>query len=435
MEKLEPIIIDGTPIFNAAYATENDTYWIDGGDNFKPFQEKNVRLRLRAEGLSKQIPEGEDLSPVERAMLSIQQERHVDHAGPLAGWPSGVLHIANKRILVTQPTTPLAAEDVPWPHLKKYLTQLLGEKPLPYHIGWWKWARMNLMGEHVLPGQCPIYVGKAGVGKSFLQRISTLLLGNTSSSPWGYMNGETPFNSELFYAAHLVIEDRASDRTIKSRRLFGATIKELTVNHVQRCHPKNKQAIILWPKWRLSISLNDENENLNVLPPLDDSIIDKIMLFRCQMPEFPCDLGTKEGWEKWDRIVESELPGLAHYIDTFEFGSYAAPRFGVKSWLDPVLLNQEEESAPENVLLECIRHDLPLAIDNKSVWSGKATDLERKLLGGQMPSRDQSRRVLSWPGACGTYLGRLDKKFEKGITKKTIRGINRWTINLEELNE
>jgi hypothetical protein len=38
----------------------------------------------------------------------------------------------------------------------------------------------------------------------------------------------------------------------------------------------------LKPFWRLSITLNDEPENLLILPPLDESLGDKIMLLRAQ---------------------------------------------------------------------------------------------------------------------------------------------------------
>ena len=433
MDKLKPITIDGIPIFECAFTPEPERYYVKQGNHWIPYSERNLKLRLRDEGLSIRVARGANLSPVEAAIRTIQDERKVDYASPLAGWESGILHIRGKRILVTEGAAVHPAEDVPFPHLSKYLTQLLGSDALPHHIGWWQWGRKNIAGTAILPSQVPIYIGPAGAGKSFLQKITTRLLGGRDASPFDYMSGRTSFNSELFYAEHLVIEDRFFERGIGSRREFGATIKELAVNHVQKCHAKGKQGVTLWPKWRISISLNDEKENLNVLPPLDASLLDKVMLFTCGVPTFPVDLGTTAGWERWDQIVDEEMPGLAHYIDNFELGSYAAPRYGVKPWHDAALLECEQETAPEYILLQCLRHDLPLVLSGAVVWDGTALELERLLTATAMPSREQTRRILSWPAACGTYLGRLAKRYPKGITKRLIRGITRWTLDLGEL--
>jgi hypothetical protein len=162
-------------------------------------------------------------------------------------------------------------------------------------------------------------------------------------------------------------------------------------------------------------------------------MLDKLMLFKCGMPVFPVDLGTMEGWAAWDKIVSDELPGLAYFIDQFNLGPLAAPRYGVKPWHDPEIIKMEEEISPEAMLLQCIKHDLPLILETGStVWEGSSLDLRNTLLGSAMPSHDQSRKVLAWPGACGTYLGRLSKRF-KGITKRIVRGSAKWAIDIDDL--
>ena len=76
------------------------------------------------------------------------------------------------------------------------------------------------------------------------------------------MSGATEFNGELFGCEHLMIEDDIGSTDFRARRNFGTRIKEFTVNEVQSCHAKNRQAINLKPFWRLSITLNEEPENL-----------------------------------------------------------------------------------------------------------------------------------------------------------------------------
>lgn len=55
----------------------------------------------------------------------------------------------------------------------------------------------------------------------------------------------------------------------RSRRNLRSHLKQMTVNEAQRLHAKNRDAIMVKPFWRLSISLNDEPEDLHVLPTID----------------------------------------------------------------------------------------------------------------------------------------------------------------------
>ena len=110
------------------------------------------------------------------------------------------------------------------------------------------------------------------------------------ASPYQYMTGMTPFNGEMFKAEHLVIEDNAASTDIRARRSFGSLLKTITVNDHQPCYAKGKQAVSLTPFCRLSISVNDEPENLMVLPPIDESIEDKLILLRQTAPLCRCRL-------------------------------------------------------------------------------------------------------------------------------------------------
>jgi hypothetical protein len=48
----------------------------------------------------------------------------------------------------------------------------------------------------------------------------------------------------------------------------------------QSGHGKAKDAITLYPFCRLMILVNDEPESLLILPPVDDSLDDKIMMLK-----------------------------------------------------------------------------------------------------------------------------------------------------------
>ena len=429
---LPDIVINGLPIPQICFTPEPEKYWALENGKWNPYSVNNIRLRLRSDGLSERVPDGGLMSPVDDALLRIQRERQIDIAIALAGWPAGLLEISGKRILVTEGAKALPARDVPYDNLFNFMLGLFGEKPLNHMLGWLQWARRNIGMREILPGQIPIFVGPAGVGKSLLQKYITRLLGGRDASPYEYMRGSS-FNEDMFEAAHLVIEDRFFEGGKGKSREFGAAMKQIAVNHVHRCHGKYKKAVTMWPKWRMTISMNDEAENLNMLPPLDESLRDKIMLFKVNQPKMPVDLGTDEGWKEWDAIVDAELPGFAHYIDNFILADLAAPRFGVKPWHDKTIMQTEAEASVEAIFLQIVAHDLPVAVEEDS-WEGSALQLKRLLEQDGMPSARQTRQLLNWNNATGSYLGRLHKRYPSIFKKRIVRGMNLWNIDLSALS-
>jgi hypothetical protein len=168
-----------------------------------------------------------------------------------------------------------------WPCLEKFLATLLGggePGQLPFFYGWAKTAVEALQSGVHCPGQALVLRGPRGCGKALLQNLLTEILGGQVARPFQYMIGATPFNGELFHAVHQMIEDEVSSRDMRGRRHFGTMVKNMTVNEVQRCHMKHVQALSLRPLWRVTVSLNDQPEDLQVLPPFDGSLEDKFIL-------------------------------------------------------------------------------------------------------------------------------------------------------------
>jgi len=428
----EPLEHDGLPLPDIWFVAKPETYLVrEGNDRFFEYNDKNVRLRLRDHGLSDTKAQGDTTSEVDRIILRYQRERRVDVSIALAGWPLGLLEYGGRRILVNEGAEILKSEDVPFGQVYNFLEELFGKEALPHFLGWLKWARLNIGIVEILPGQIPFFIGPAGVGKSLLQKYITRLLGGRDANPYEYLKGGG-FNEDMFEAAHLVVEDRFFEGGKGRSREFGAAIKEIAVNHVHRCHGKFKKAFTAWPKWRMTISMNEEAENLNMLPPLDESLRDKLMLFKVHPTSFPVDMATREGWRQWDDIVKQELPGLAKYIDEFELGDLAAARYGVKAWHDQTILQEEAEASAESILFHILTHDLAMKT-GEDLWSGSAIDLKRELEEDGMPSYIQTRRLLSWNNAAGSYLGKLSKRYPEAIYCKKYKGRRKWFIDCARL--
>jgi hypothetical protein len=299
----------------------------------------------------------------------------------------------------------------------------------PFVLGWLKIAIESLRARIRRPGQVLAIAGPRDCGKSLVQNLITEIFGGRAAKPYRYMSGATPFNGDLFGAEHLMIEDECGSFDLRSRREFGARIKDFTVNEVQSCHAKNKQAISLRPFWRLSISLNAEPENLLVLPPIDESLMDKIILLRGHWHEMPMPTQGLEERSRFWRALMDELPAFIDYLLQWEIPQHIrSPRFGVASWQHPNLLDAIDALSPEVRLLGLIDAVLFGAGDKPpETQILTANELERRLMSS--PMAYEARRLLTWDTACGTYLGHLAAKAPHRVEADRTAKKRGWLIS------
>lgn len=394
--------------------------------------ETQITRGLRASGISPKRPEGSHVSPLDERLLEIQGKMDVHYAGPLAGHQAGASMAGEKRILVTESPRLVVPAPGAWPTLHQLIEGLLVNDDCdqrPYFYGWVKIAVEALAKGSIRPGQALAFCGPHDCGKSLLQNLLTVLLGGRSAKPYQFMAGLTTFNADLFEAEHLQIEDDQSSTDIRTRRNFGASIKAFCVNQSHRMHDKKRRAINdLHPFWRVTITVNDEPENLMVLPPLDDSLADKLQLlraFKCPMP-MPTNT-DEERATFWARLI-SELPAFVHFLTTWTIpAELQSGRFGVTHYHHPALVEAIDSLAPEQKLAGLLDSEVfpsPAA----GAWHGTATELEGLLTGANSRCAYEARKLLSWPTACGVYLARLAKRMPERIAHDRDADSRRWTI-------
>jgi len=419
------------PSFPAYYDTGRKFYWIENARNgWIEITETSLRRHLRAAGISPNCPDGQIISPLDKKLIELQTKFDVAFAGPLAGYPKGIYEISGNRILVSSSPKFIAPKPGKWPLIDALLKNLFDDPhrdQRPYVLGWLKVALAALRAGQHRPGQALAMAGPIESGKSLFQNLITEMLGGRAAKPYRYMRDKTEFNGELFGAEHLMIEDEVASTDIRTRRIFGARIKETTVNQTHSFHAKHRQAITLTPIWRLTISLNDEPENLLILPPLDESLIDKIMLLK--VAKRPMPMATQTDAQKkafWDALL-AELPAFLWYLEQWEIPvELKSQRFGITHFHHPELLAAIETLAPETRLLALLDAELFSGPVN-SAWEGTAEELERRLINGE--SSYEARRLLDWDNATGTYLGRLESKHPDRIQKLRTATRRLWKIN------
>ena len=141
--------------------------------------------------------------------------------------------------------------------------------------------------------------------------------------------------------------------------------------------------------------------------------------------------GSPEERRAFRNKIHEELPGYVYFL----LHEYVMPpelacprnRYGITHFHHPELLAGLEELAPESKLDEIIQTVLFDSVC-PSPWEGKSSDLEAHL-------RNSTRgfeisKLLSFQNACGTYLGRLAKRYEgqQRYNKRVKDGYNIWRI-------
>ena len=89
-------------------------------------------------------------------------------------------------------------------------------------------------------------------------------------------------------------------------------------------------------------------------------------------------------------------------------GKPISQRYGITHYHQPEILEALGTFAPETKLLEMIDTELFDSLAPGS-WESTAIQLERVLVSDNSKVCREARRLLSFPVACGTYLGRLQK--------------------------
>lgn len=422
-----------TPTPDAFFDAGKNGYWIRNlRGAWISINETQFKRILKQRGFSPKVREEAYVSPLDEILIEIQQCCDVHYAGALAGHTAGVYDMGERRILVTESPRIIPAKPGEWRTLRAFIEGLLYDPQFdqhPYLYGWLKVSYETLLAGEKRPGQGLTLAGPHGCGKSLLQNLITLILGGRSARPYQFMSGLTSFNSDLFEAEHLMIEDEQASTDIRARRNFGAQLKNVTVVDWQRCHAKNRVALSLAPFWRLSITVNDEPENLMVLPPIDDSIEDKLIILRASKKAMPMPTATLEQRKLfWAKLV-SELPAFLHFLTQWEIPSELVnERFGITHFHHPEILAAIDSLAPEFRLLRLIDEEL-FQRGEAGAWDGSAEQLERELCGEGSKCRNEARKLFTFNTACGVYLARLSKKFPARFERIRSAEQRTWTIH------
>ena len=437
--RLRKAILDGeTPEIH--YEVQSKNYWVmDNHDKWITMNETGIRDFLIDAGYSNGKSTNGGLSQVREKMLSIRRNDNVAMATPLAGHKKGIIRCGGDSILVTKSAELIEPVEGEWELIRGILENLFQRgqhsEQIEVIYGWLKLSYEAARTGQFRPGQALAIAGEPGCGKNLFQdRIITPLLGGRSAKPYRYMTGGSEFNADLFAAEHLVIQDETAGKDFRSRRAFGAKIKDLVVNQTQSLHAKGKDALVLKPIWRVSISLNDEPEDLEVLPPFEEGIGDKLILVRAIKHPWPVPNESREEQRQFNERIQKELPALCHYLMNYKIPEQLeCSRYGVLSFHNSALSGELGVLNPEMEMLELLDSIL---FDNVvspttsevSVWTGKVTELKSTIITSDC-SKEMYDPFLRNQRCMGILLGKLAKSHPERVKTKRTSKERVWEIS------
>ena len=395
----------------AYYDNENHSYWIEVPRGWVSVNETSLVRFLMQDGYNKKPLSDSLLTNVDREIVDIQSNFTVDYAGPIAGWNKDYYEIYGKRILITSSPNLLAAVEGDWSLFEACIEALLGrvEHGKTQVLTWKANDKLFLeclYGQFYRPGAACCLIGGANAGKSFMQDRRTTYYGGRVANPWLFIQGKTPFNSELIAAEHLKVSDPHVYKS-EDRADLGDMIKNFLFDEAQSCHGKHQAAFAVPPRRRLTLSCNKELHNM-IVPSMDASMLDKMDLNLCSDNSVPPPGYEHIPYGDLVKKVEAQLPAYVwHLQNEFKIPlELEARRCGVKTWHHPELVQIINENLKESQFEQVM---INYQFFQNGPWEGQFNDLMKNL--EAIGSNSDVKPFLSKPAMIPFLLSKLQSRF------------------------
>ena len=391
---------------------------------------REAQLALRGDhSLKKTAEKGENLSELEKALNLIHKEKRVKAGLPFAMRRERIIHYEGHDYFNTSVVRCLEPHDEPcewgenFPKIAHWFEIIFGEEQLKYQLAWLSYAYVNAYKGKPKKGQAQFLVGGVDTGKTlYNQHLLPLIFGGQQPAS-AYLTGKSDnFNDYMFEKYLWTIDDTTPTASRAFRNTFTGKIKEHVANSEFLMNGKNKQPGRAQWFGRMSITLNDDSANLKILPDLDMSIRDKLMIYKM----------TK--YEDFTHEFMDEVLAEAKYFCSYLL-QHEIPkelfdlRFGVKAYIDKSIEEVVSADSQWSAVADLLRifRDYYYDADNNDEkdWSGTPSDLLLQL--GKIEKAAILIRDMS-PNRLGWGLSHLEKTGCDWIERSSKKGKNEWII-------
>jgi hypothetical protein len=329
---------------------------------------------------------GEASSEMDKALVRIMESRRLDGGIPGIYNPNDIITVNGRKMLntamvkVIQPVDDPQEWAVNFPWLAEFLATCWDcPEQKDVFLAWLRRFYKSAFDGNLLKGQAVFVAGGVGRGKTLLgtQIIGQAMGGYADASD--YLNSETAFNKQLMEVGLWTIDDGIAAQDPKAHQKFSEMVKRITANVGFQYHPKYVDPVRMPWMGRIFVTLNDDASSIRILPNLDESIKDKVIILRfSDAPrQFP-------PWGELEATITRELPYLLRWLLDWTppaevMGDH---RFGVRSYIHEGLREQALYSGEFGDILDIIRtwikYAHPIEIHGNT-WKGSASDFMAEL--------------------------------------------------------
>jgi hypothetical protein len=182
-------------------------------------------------------------------------------------------------------------------------------------LAWFKWFYSNALVEAPQPGQALVLAGPPACGKTFM---STALLAKAVGGfgeGTAYLMGDTEFNGNVIEKPIMAVDDATPTTDPKLHARYTANLKAIVANNTVRYRTMYRPpAEVTW-LGRPIITCNLDAMSMDVLPGLEASNRDKVILLKMKMPTvvFPSLLAERSA------LLDKELPYFLRWLLDWEY--------------------------------------------------------------------------------------------------------------------
>jgi hypothetical protein len=433
------------PVMDSSYY-DGDRFWRwdEVDKTFRWSSKEDFGQWLRLCGFSSLKIKGSTFSQVDRVENLVKERKRVARALPFVHQPQGlirsngdiILNIATAKCLEPAPpgsvTDLIHGKNERFPWLYNYLVNFFDpQEQLQFFLAWLQ--RFYRGGLNLEPeqGQAVVIAGPAEIGKTFLSSgLVANLVGGMSDGSAALVDG-SEFTAEVAEKPLLCIDDDQGGADNRAHLKFSTLVKKVVANTKMRWNQKHLAAGLVDWRGRVMINCNLDSVSLRLIPSLEVSTIDKIMLFRTAdtLRTFSfCDRKENE------RRLARELPFFARWLLDWQVPEHlidrTRPRYGIRRYHHPSLFQLAMQAAPSHHFLEVLMDFLQAyqqVNPDKTVWTGTSNQLCREMHIAFAGQREVLKKYDG--GYVGSLLGQLvSRGYTIGSEEKRLSGVRVWTI-------
>jgi hypothetical protein len=417
---------------------DGQKYWVkDGREVWSPILKEDFIMRLRLAGFShKARKQNDPASEIDEVLTYVQDERRIHGAAPFIFNFEEIVNLGPKRYINTHAHVRVLApsgdgDPERWPNIFDWWNAWLDDpQSIHFVLSWMQRFYISALEGRVQSGHSLIIAGEHDYGKSLFSTMimPTIFCGGADAGP--FLMGKETFNRELAESAVWYVDDNTSAATGAEHRRFSEMIKKLTATPKITVRAMYREPVDIERRGRVLMTTNTDADSLSILPNLDGTILDKLMIVKMNRAHTPWF--RKKTHREIEDTIYSELPHalewLANQYTPPDFVVRGASgRFGINTFHHPDIISMAKDLSAEQREWEMIQFWWKLRGD-ETPWEGNVSELM-----GNMETFDELKvftRTLN-KIVFGRTMSKLASQYPDQMEKRLVSGTVTYKIGIQ----